>query len=252
MPGLFGKDLVQHGQQPIVLARTEFRLPLGQAVMLQRPAAVGRLLEDHLVDQLPCLHAPQRQEAVGPSIGRLADELSHGLGPIDAGFSAEFKVGIDHLPGLPIHGRQVRHLVHLDRLPVAPHADGRQALLQIAWVPVAGGIIGTFQQVPEFQADRLQNFFVLRLHQISPQRLRRNVTRALTRGIAIVVLHTHRSRKIDTWIVDPGFRTLEMTPTRAFSGPRGVLISRMSSPVNWSLWMSIELTYASALPARFG
>ena len=100
VPGLLGEDLVEHSQQPIVFAGAQFGLPLRQAMVFQRPAAVRRLLQDHLVDQFAGFHAPQGEQAVGPGVGRLANELRHGVFARHAGLGAEFQIGIHDLPGL--------------------------------------------------------------------------------------------------------------------------------------------------------
>jgi len=94
-----------------------------------------------------------------------------------------------------------------------------------------------------------RNFRVRRFHQFNPQRFRRNRARLSMRGVAIVAAHIHRSRRIDAWIVDPGFKTLEMAPILALTGPWGVRISCMSSGVNSWLSVSTELTNVAALPA---
>ncbi|MBW3538720.1 MAG: hypothetical protein KY476_00470 [Planctomycetes bacterium] len=153
------KHLVQEREAALVLARTHLGSPLRQPVVLQRAPAVDILLEDHLVDQPPRFHAPQRQQAIGPGIGRLAEELADRLGTLDAGLTADGQVRIDHCAGPAVLGGDVlRQLVARHRLAVAANAQPGQPLLQVARLPVPVAVVAAFEQVPQFEDDGLEEF----------------------------------------------------------------------------------------------
>ena len=152
MPRLLGENLVERSQQPIVFAGAQFGLALCQAMVFQRPPAVRRFLQDHLVDQFTSFHAPQREQAVRPGVGRLPNELRHGVFARHAGLGAEFQVGIHDLSCLLVGRCQMCQFVYADWLPVASHPDRRQPFFQVPRLPLGRRIILAFQQVPEFQA----------------------------------------------------------------------------------------------------
>ena len=156
--GLLTKNLVEHGEQSIVVAGAKFRVPLGKAVMFQRPAAVCFLLQDDRVNQLAGFHAAQRQEPVGPGVRRFADELGDGLGTLDSRFLAQFQVGINDLAGLTIFLGQMPKFIDGNGHPVAAHPDRGQPLLQITRLPFAAAVVAPFEQVPQLQRNGLQGF----------------------------------------------------------------------------------------------
>jgi len=77
------------------MAEAPLRVPASEPVVLERTAAVRIFLNDYLFDESACFHASEREQAVGPRIGRIADELNKGIFALLSCLDATFGEGGD-------------------------------------------------------------------------------------------------------------------------------------------------------------
>ena len=152
---MLDERLLEHCKKPAVRPAAALGVPLHETVVGLGPPAVDLLGEHDLrIDEIPGLHAPKHQQPVHPGVRRLPHELFDGSLPVDPGLLPKDEIGIDHLAGVPVICRLVRHLIGGDRIAIPPDTERVHSGFEVTPVPDAVLVVPALEQMPQCKDER--------------------------------------------------------------------------------------------------